>query len=119
MDPVKAPFSQEPQEVPALASSFEKSVTPELPLSSSAFPPMVRTALCTVPDMWLEFATYSGCTLVEPVERGYDIWDVVQRGGSASVSNTQLNHEPVVANQEPCSLAVAGVTHPLDQNAPV
>ena len=56
---------------------------------------------------------------MEPVERGYDVWDVVQRGGSALVSNTQLNPEPVVANQEPCSLAVAGVTHPLDQNADI
>ena len=119
MDPVKAPFSQEPQEVPALASSFEKSVTPEFPLSGSAFPPMVRTALCTVPDMWLEFATYSGCTLVEPVEGGHDVWDIVQNKAPAPISNIQLGSEPVVANQEPCSLAVAGVTHPLDQNADI
>ena len=94
MDPVKAPFSQEPQEVPALASSFEKSVT----LSGSAFPPMVSTALCTVPDMWLEFATYSGCTLVEPVERGYSVWDVVKKDASEPTSNAQLSHELVVVN---------------------
>ena len=65
MDPVKAPFSQEPLEVPALASSFERNVT----LSGSAFPPMVSTDQYNAPDMWLEFATYSGYTLVEPVER--------------------------------------------------
>ena len=102
MDPIKAPFSQEPQEVPALASSFEKNVT----LSGSTFPPMVKTALHTAPDMWLEFATYSGCTLVEPVERGYSVWDVVQNEvvhneASEPASNTQLSHEPVEANNEP------------------
>ena len=133
MDSVKAQFSQEPQEVPALASSFEKSVTPDLPLSGSAFPPMVRTALCTVPDMWLEFATYSGCTLVEPVERGYSVWDVVQNEvvqyeASEPASNTQLSHEPVEANNDPqlSSETVAGdsdavghrdSTCPLDQKA--
>ena len=98
MDPVKAPFSQEPLEVPALASSFEKSVTPELPLSGSAFPPMVSSAQYTAPDMWLEFATYSGCTLVEPVKRGYNVWDVVQDDTSEPTSNTQLRHEPVETN---------------------
>ena len=122
MDPVKAPFSEEPQEVPALASSFEKSVT----LSGSAFPPMVRTALCTVPDMWLEFAAYSGCTLVEPVERGYSVWDVVQNESSSSASNTKLSHKLVVANNEPqLSSGTVGSdavghrdsTCPLDQKA--
>ena len=126
MDPVKAPFSQEPQEVPALASSFEKSVT----LSGSAFPPMVSTALCTVPDMWLEFATYSGCTLVEPVERGYSVWDVVKKDASEPTSNTQLRHEPVETNNVPqlssktVSDGHGAVGHrestcPLDQNADV
>ena len=93
MGPVKAQFSQEPLEVPALASSFEKSVTPELPLSGSAFPPMVSTALYTAPDMWLEFATHSGCTLVEPVKRGYNVWDVVQDDTSEPTSNTQLRRQ--------------------------
>ena len=130
MDPVKAPFSQEPLEVPALASSFEKSETPELPLSGSAFPPMVSTALYTAPDMWLEFATHSGCTLVEPIKRGYNVWDVVQNDDSEPASNTQLRHEPVVANNVPqlSSKAVSdghgAVGHrdstcPLDQNADV
>ena len=130
MDPVKAPFSQEPLEVPALASSFEKSVTPELPLSGSAFPPMVSSAQYTAPDMWLEFATYSGCTLVEPVERGYNVWDVVQNNDSEPASNTQLRHEPVETNNVP-QLSSKNVsdghgavgqrdsTCPLDQNADV
>ena len=133
MDPVKTQFSEEPLDVPALYASFEKSVTPELSLSDSAFPPMVRTALCTVPDMWLEFATYSGCTLVEPVERGYNVWDVVPSDASESASNTQLGHEPVVANHEPVEVSnepqLSSVvdgrdavghrdsTCPLDQNA--
>ena len=90
---VKAQFSQEPLEVPALASSFEKSETPELPLSGSAFPPMVSTALYTAPDMWLEFATHSGCTLVEPVKRGYNVWDVVQDDTSEPTYNTQLRRQ--------------------------
>ena len=130
MDPVKAPFSQEPLEVPALASSFEKSETPELPLSGSAFPPMVSTALYTAPDMWLEFATHSGCTLVEPIKRGYNVWDVVQNDDSEPASNTQLRHEPVVANNVPqlssktVSDGHGAVGHrdstcPLDQNADV
>ena len=130
MDPVKAPFSQEPLEVPALASSFEKSVTPELPLSGSAFPPMVSSAQYTAPDMWLEFATYSGCTLVEPVKRGYNVWDVVQNNDSEPASNTQLRHEPVETNNVPqlssktASDGHGAVGHrdstcPLDQNADV
>ena len=130
MDPVKAPFSQEPLEVPALASSFEKSETPELPLSGSAFPPMVSTALYTAPDMWLEFATHSGCTLVEPVKRGYNVWDVVQDDTSEPTSNTQLRHEPVETNNVPqlssktVSDGHGAVGHrdstcPLDQNADV
>ncbi len=133
MDPVKASFSEEPLEVPALSSSFERSLTPEPSLNGSAFPPMVRTALCTVPDMWLEFATYSGCTLVDPVERGYNVWDVVPSDASESASNAQLGHEPVVANHEhvevsnepQLSSVVDGrdavghrdSTCPLDQNA--
>ena len=127
---VKAQFSQEPLEVPALASSFEKSVTPELPLSGSAFPPMVSSAQYTAPDMWLEFATYSGCTLVEPIKRGYNVWDVVQNDDSEPASNTQLRHEPVVANNVPqlssktVSDGHGAVGHrdstcPLDQNADV
>ena len=130
MDPVKAPFSQEPLEVPALASSFEKSVTPELPLSGSAFPPMVSSAQYTAPDIWLEFATYSGCTLVEPVKRGYNVWDVVQNNDSEPASNTQLRHEPVETNNVPqlssktASDGHGAVGHrdstcPLDQNADV
>ena len=130
MDPVKAPFSQEPLEVPALASSFEKSVTPELPLSGSAFPPMVSSAQYTAPDMWLEFATYSGCTLVEPVKRGYNVWDVVQDDTSEPTSNTQLRHEPVETNNVPqlssrtASDGHGAVGHrdstcPLDQNTDV
>ncbi len=130
MDPVKAPFSQEPLEVPALASSFEKSETPELPLSGSAFPPMVSTALYTAPDMWLEFATHSGCTLVEPIKRGYNVWDVVQDDTSEPTSNTQLRHEPVETNNVPqlssktVSDGHGAVGHrdstcPLDQNADV
>ena len=127
---VKAQFSQEPLEVPALASSFEKSETPELPLSGSAFPPMVSTALYTAPDMWLEFATHSGCTLVEPVKRGYNVWDVVQDDTSEPTSNTQLRHEPVETNNVPqlssktVSDGHGAVGHrestcPLDQNADV
>ena len=80
--------------------------------------------------MWLEFATYSGCTLVEPVERGYNVWDVVQNNDSEPASNTQLRHEPVETNNVP-QLSSKNVsdghgavgqrdsTCPLDQNADV
>ena len=127
---VKAQFSQEPLEVPALASSFEKSETPELPLSGSAFPPMVSSAQYTAPDMWLEFATYSGCTLVEPVKRGYNVWDFVQDDTSEPTSNTQLRHEPVETNNVPQlssktvsdghgAVGQRDSTCPLEQNADV
>ena len=122
--PVKAPFSQEPLEVPALASSFERNVT----LSGSAFPPMVSTDRYNKPDMWLEFATYSGYTLVEPIKRGYNVWDVIPSDTSEPASNTQLRQEPVGANTVPQlssgSVGRGAVGHrdstcPLEQNADV
>ena len=114
---VKAQFSQEPLEVPALASSFEKSVTPELPLSGSAFPPMVSSAQYTAPDMWLEFATHSGCTLVEPIKRGYNVWDVVQNDDSEPASNTQLSSKTVSDGHG--AVGHRDSTCPLDKNADV
>ena len=67
---------------------------------------------------------------MEPVKRGYNVWDVVQNNDSEPASNTQLRHEPVETNNVPqlssktASDGHGAVGHrdrtcPLDQNADV